>query len=67
MDGGARWSLQGAEAVLRLRALRSSADFDEYWPFHESREYQRNHVAHYKRGKVVLVQGRKRTLLRRIK
>lgn len=27
---GARWSLQGAEAVLRLRALRSSEDFDEY-------------------------------------
>ena len=24
MDGAARWSLQGAEAVLRLRALRSS-------------------------------------------
>jgi hypothetical protein len=67
MDGGARWSLQGAEAVLRLRALRSSADFDEYWPFHESREYQRNHVAHYKGGKVVPVQGRKPPPLRRIK
>jgi hypothetical protein len=31
---GARWSLAGAEAVLRLRALRSSGDFDEYWHFH---------------------------------
>ena len=25
---GARWSLDGAEAVLRLRALRASGDFD---------------------------------------
>ncbi len=26
---GARWSLEGAEAVLRLRSLRASGDFDE--------------------------------------
>src|SRR5260370_37046565 len=26
--GGARWTLAGAEAVLRLRALRASGDFD---------------------------------------
>jgi hypothetical protein len=44
---GARWSLQGGEAVLRLRALRSSGDFDDYWEFHEIREYERNHAAHY--------------------
>ena len=44
---GARWSLQGAEAVLRLRALRSSDDFDDYWEFHERQEYDRNHAAHY--------------------
>ena len=30
---GARWSLTGAEAVLSLRALRCSNDFDEYWQF----------------------------------
>lgn len=47
---GARWSLPGAEAVLRLRALRSSHDFDEYWPFHESQEYERNHCARYAGG-----------------
>ena len=29
--GGARWTLNGAEAVLRLRALRASGDFDAYW------------------------------------
>lgn len=44
---GARWSLEGGEAMLRLRALRSSGDFDEYWKFHGIREYERNHLAHY--------------------
>jgi hypothetical protein len=44
---GARWSLKGAEAVLCLRALRSSGDFDDYWEFHEIREYERNHAALY--------------------
>lgn len=47
---GARWSLDGAEAVLRLRALRSSRDFDEYWAFHEAREYERNHQSLYADG-----------------
>lgn len=42
---GARWSLVGAEAVLRLRALRSSGDFDDYWQFHEAQEAQRNHAS----------------------
>ena len=44
---GARWSLTGAEAVLRLRALRASGDFDKYWEFHEQQEYQRNRAAKY--------------------
>ena len=47
---GARWSLTGAEAILRLRALISSGDFDEYWEFHEAQEKQRNHVARYRDG-----------------
>jgi hypothetical protein len=47
---GARWSLTGAEAVLRLRALRSSQDFDEYWTFHETKEYERNHRSLYANG-----------------
>lgn len=47
---GARWSLTGAEAVLRLRALRSSHDFDEYWNFHEKKEYERNHRSLYADG-----------------
>jgi hypothetical protein len=44
---GARWRLTGAEAVLRLRALRSSNDFDAYWKFHEQQEYQRHHASRY--------------------
>lgn len=40
---GARWGLQGAEAVLKLRALQSSRDWDEYWPFHEQQEARRNY------------------------
>ena len=44
---GARWSIEGAEAVLRLRALRASGDFEEYWRFHEARELQRNHLTNY--------------------
>lgn len=35
---GARWGPQGAEAVLRLRALRSNGDFDAYWRFHVRHE-----------------------------
>jgi hypothetical protein len=44
---GARWGLPGAEAVLRLRALRSSGDLDAYWDFHKRKELERNHLNHY--------------------
>lgn len=49
---GARWSLSGAEAVLKLRALVQSGDFDEYWKFHEACEQQRNHASQYAEGKI---------------
>ena len=39
-----------AEAVLKLRALRASGDFDAYWDFHEAREYERNHAQRYADG-----------------
>jgi hypothetical protein len=39
--GGARWGLDGAEAVLTLRAVISTGDFEEYWRFHLAREHQR--------------------------
>jgi hypothetical protein len=41
--GGARWGLDGAEAILTLRAVISNGDFDEYWRFHLKREHQRLH------------------------
>jgi hypothetical protein len=49
---GARWRLESAEAVLRLRALRASGDFDEYWEYHLKQEYKRNHTIHYADGQV---------------
>lgn len=44
---GARWSLDGAEAVLRLRALKSSSDLDAYWSFHFDREHDRLHKSRF--------------------
>ena len=44
---GARWGLKSAEAVLKLRSLRSSGDLDAYWVYHKSRELRRNHVEKY--------------------
>jgi hypothetical protein len=44
---GARWSLEGAEAILRLRALANNGDFDAYWTHHLAQEQQRVHRARY--------------------
>ena len=44
---GARWSLDGAEAILKLRSLRSSGDFDDYWRVHLEAERHRTHLSHY--------------------
>jgi hypothetical protein len=59
---GARWSLEGAEAVLKLRALKSSGDFDAYWTFHEAKELERNHTTHYANNLIPFKrpEGRKR-------
>ena len=40
---GALWSLQGGEAILKLRSIRSSGDWDEYWKYHLSRSEYRNY------------------------
>ena len=42
---GARWGLDDAEAVLKLRALRSSGDLEEYWRFHKAEERKRHHLS----------------------
>ena len=44
---GARWGLDGAEAVLKLRALRSNGDWGEYWRYHLAQERQRVHQSRY--------------------
>jgi hypothetical protein len=44
---GARWRLQSAEAVLKLRSLRSSGDFEAYWRFHKQQELERHHLSRY--------------------
>lgn len=40
---GAQWNLESAEAVLRLRALRASGDWNDYWSYHLRRESARNY------------------------
>lgn len=40
---GARWSLQGAESILKLRSLNSSGDLEDYWSFHRKCSEQRNY------------------------
>lgn len=47
---GARWSVDGAEAVLKLRAIRANNDFEPYWHFHLEHERQRVHAARYHHG-----------------
>jgi hypothetical protein len=66
---GARWSLTGAEAVLRLRALKTSGDFDDYWQFHLVQELDRVHRSRYAEGDVPnpLPPPRKRPTLRLVK
>jgi len=51
---GARWSVKGAEAVLKLRAVRCNGDFDRYWQFHLTQERRRVHEARYANGVIPL-------------
>ena len=50
---GARWGLEGAEAILRLRAVIANGDFDAYWRFHLRREHERIHHVKYSDGLVL--------------
>lgn len=38
---GARWSIRGGEAMLRLRAIYASGHFDQYLQFRQEREHER--------------------------
>lgn len=44
---GARWGLQGAEAVLKLRALHTNGDLSTYWRYHLRQEHRRVHQSRY--------------------
>jgi hypothetical protein len=44
---GARWGLEGAQAILWLRAIAASGDTDAYWAWHIQQEHQRNHLSRY--------------------
>ena len=47
---GARWSVGGAVAVLKLRAVRCNGDFDAYWKWHLDQEHRRTHEFRYADG-----------------
>jgi hypothetical protein len=40
-QGGMRWTKAGAQALLDLRAVRLSGDWDAYWQFHRQKEHER--------------------------
>jgi hypothetical protein len=40
---GARWGLDGAEALLKLRSIYQSGDWQEYWTFHMACDQERLH------------------------
>ena len=52
---GARWGLEGAEAILKLRALTATGDFDAYWRFHLRSEHERIHHAKYRETYILAV------------
>lgn len=47
---GARWGLDGAEAVLKMRAVVSNGDFQQYWRYHLAHEHERVHRSRYATG-----------------
>ena len=38
---GARWGLDGAESLLKMRAIYQSGNWDEYWEYHIKKEQKR--------------------------
>jgi hypothetical protein len=44
---GARWGLAGAEAILKLRAIKTNGDFEAYWHYHLAQERHHIHAARY--------------------
>jgi len=44
---GMRWTEEMAEAIVQLRAIYLSGDFDRYWSFHIAKDQQRLHPGHW--------------------
>src|SRR5437879_6993628 len=44
---GMRWTEEMAAAVVKLRAIYLSGDFDRYWSFHIAKDKQRLHPGHW--------------------
>ena len=42
-----RWTEEMAEAIVQLRAIYLSGDFDPYWAFHIAQDQQRLHPGHW--------------------
>jgi hypothetical protein len=40
-QAGMRWTKAGAQAMLDLRAVRLTGDWDAYWQFHREKEHER--------------------------
>ena len=40
-QAGMRWTKDGAHAILDLRAVRLTDDWDAYWTFHRQRQHHR--------------------------
>jgi hypothetical protein len=47
---GARWGLDGAQAMLWHRAIAASGDTGAYWNWHITQEHRRNHLSRYEHG-----------------
>jgi hypothetical protein len=50
---GARWSISGAESVLRLRSIYANNDWNEYLKFHRIKEHERLYKLNFDENKVV--------------
>ncbi|MEW2581473.1 hypothetical protein [Streptomyces syringium] len=44
-----RWGQDGAEAVLKLRAVNANGHLEAYWRYHVAREHKRLYLTHEQR------------------
>jgi hypothetical protein len=51
---GARWGLEGAQAMLWHRAIAANGDTGTYWDWHIQQEHHRNHLSRYQPGSLTL-------------